>query len=87
MPDALIYKRYHYASINRIAILYFYVAKGELSTASAGRYSAIYRNACKLGLETGLGTPVVVIETQTRNVLIKQCDSLTVAVRCALDST
>eukprot|EP01038_Epipyxis_sp_PR26KG_P009673 gene9673-13023_t len=59
-------------------------AKGELEGASAGRFTAIFRNASLLNQEQTL--PTVVIETEKRSVLIKEYDSMTVVLRCSSDN-
>ena len=55
-------------------------SKGELHSSLSGRFSSISRAAA--ALEAEHTAPIVLIETEERNILVKEYDSLTVALRC-----
>mmetsp|Transcript_12629 Transcript_12629/g.12265 ORF Transcript_12629/g.12265 Transcript_12629/m.12265 type:complete len:91 (+) Transcript_12629:179-451(+) len=57
-------------------------AKGEIDGSDAGRYSSISRQASSLHPDQA--PPTVLIETNDRNILVKDYDSKTIVLRCQL---
>lgn len=67
--------------ISRPYSLFFPHPPGELKGAPAGRYCAISRAASSLCPEQA--APTTIIETQTRNVVVRDYDAMTVVMRCS----
>jgi len=55
-------------------------AKGELQGAPAGRYCAIARQASSMCPDQA--PPTVLIETASRNVVVRDYDNMVVVLRC-----
>ncbi len=66
-------------------VFYFiFSAVGELNAKDAGRYSSISRLAG--ALEPNSPPPVILIETRERHILVKECDTNTVVLKCLPNS-
>jgi len=57
------------------------VSKGELDSSLSGHFSSITKKSASLDADHT--TPTVLIETQERNILVKEYDSLTVVLKCS----
>ena len=55
-------------------------SKGELDGALAGRYTSMLRHASSLAVDQP--PPTVVIETQMHSIILRDYDTLTVAMKC-----
>ena len=55
-------------------------ATGELTGSKAGRFASIAHQAASIHPDQA--PPTVVIETRNRKVLVKDYDSMTIALRC-----
>lgn len=64
----------------RIHDFIFVVAKGEIDGKLAGRYASISRNASLINPE--VAAPTVLIESASRNIVVKNYDSMTVVMSC-----
>jgi hypothetical protein len=58
----------------------FLAARGELNPQLAGRVTSISHLASTLGPEHS--SPTVIIETTDRKIVVKDYDSMTIALRC-----
>lgn len=71
------------ALITVACVVYSGVAKGELDESKAGWYTSLARRAKNLGAQYDSNNiaPTIVIETQDRNILMKEYDSMTIVVK------
>ena len=61
------------------------IAKGELSGDLAGRLSNISRLASSLTVENA-APHAVIIETADRSIVVKDYDSMTIALKCSRET-
>ena len=57
-------------------------AKGELAAEKAGRYTSIVKLAGELATDPNAVSPSILIETEDRNILVKEYDALNVVISC-----